>query len=111
MVQAGEQDHAAVALARYALEVAEQAAGLQTRTGEQAATCWLDAEDATMGQAGPARRVAAQVNEQTPPGNQPVWRAECPAWIAKAVLSTPARPAAAGTTNGAAALWPKLMLL
>jgi len=111
LVQASEQDQAAVALARYVLEVAEQAAGLQTRTGEQAAACWLDAEDATMGQAGPARRVAVQVNEQIPPGNQPVWRAECPAWIAKAVLPTVARPATAGTTNGAAALSPKLMFL
>ena len=46
---AGEQDAAAAALARYALEVAEQAAaGLQTVEGELAAARWLDAEDATM---------------------------------------------------------------
>jgi predicted ATPase/DNA-binding CsgD family transcriptional regulator/DNA-binding XRE family transcriptional regulator len=45
---AGEQDGAAVALAWYALGVAEQAAaGLQTSTGEVAAARWLDAEDAT----------------------------------------------------------------
>jgi predicted ATPase/DNA-binding CsgD family transcriptional regulator/transcriptional regulator with XRE-family HTH domain len=45
---AGEQDGAAVALAGYALGVAEQAAaGLQTSTGEVAAARWLDAEDAT----------------------------------------------------------------
>jgi predicted ATPase/DNA-binding CsgD family transcriptional regulator len=45
---AGEQDGAAVALAGYALAVAEQAAaGLQTGTGEVAATRWLDAEDPT----------------------------------------------------------------
>ena len=48
---AGEQDGAAVALAGYALGVAEQAAaGLQTSTGEVAAARWLDAEDATMRQ-------------------------------------------------------------
>ena len=48
LAAAGEQDRAAAALAAYAVEVAEQAAtGLQTRTGEQDAACWLDAEDAT----------------------------------------------------------------
>jgi len=48
---AEEQDHAAEALAGYALRVAEQAAvGLQTSTGELAAAHWLDAEDATMQQ-------------------------------------------------------------
>jgi predicted ATPase/DNA-binding CsgD family transcriptional regulator/transcriptional regulator with XRE-family HTH domain len=51
MAGAGEQDGAAVALAGYALGVAEQAAaGLQTSTGEVAAARWLDAEDATMRQ-------------------------------------------------------------
>jgi predicted ATPase/DNA-binding CsgD family transcriptional regulator/DNA-binding XRE family transcriptional regulator len=45
---AGEHDAAAVALARYALRVAEQAAtGLQTSSGELAAARLLDAEDAT----------------------------------------------------------------
>jgi predicted ATPase/DNA-binding CsgD family transcriptional regulator/DNA-binding XRE family transcriptional regulator len=49
---AGERDHADAALARHALEVAEQAAaGMQTITGEQNAARWLDAEDATMRQA------------------------------------------------------------
>ena len=49
--QAGEQEQAAAALARWALAVAEQAAaGLQTGTGELAAARWLDAEDATMRQ-------------------------------------------------------------
>ena len=39
------------ALARWAVEVAEQAAaGLQTVEGELAAVRWLDAEDATMAQ-------------------------------------------------------------
>jgi predicted ATPase len=47
---AGEQDVAAVALAGYALQVAEEAAGLQTGTGELAAARRLDAEDATMPQ-------------------------------------------------------------
>jgi predicted ATPase/DNA-binding CsgD family transcriptional regulator len=48
---AGEQDGAAVALAGWALQVAEQAAaGLETRAGELAAARWLDAEDATMRQ-------------------------------------------------------------
>jgi predicted ATPase/DNA-binding CsgD family transcriptional regulator len=48
---AGEADGAAVALAGYALGVAEQAAaGMQTSSGELAAARWLDAEDATMRQ-------------------------------------------------------------
>ena len=51
LVETGEQDQAAAALARYALRVAEQAAvGLQTRTGEEEAARWLDAEDPTMQQ-------------------------------------------------------------
>ena len=46
--EAGEQDTAAAALARYALRVAEEAAaGLQTSTGEVAAARRLDAEDPT----------------------------------------------------------------
>jgi predicted ATPase len=52
LTEAGEQDQAAAALARYALTVAEQAwAGLQVSTGELAAARWLDAEDATTHQA------------------------------------------------------------
>jgi predicted ATPase/DNA-binding CsgD family transcriptional regulator/DNA-binding XRE family transcriptional regulator len=48
LARAGEQEGAAVALAGYALGVAEHAAaGLQTSTGEVAAAQWLDAEDAT----------------------------------------------------------------
>jgi non-specific serine/threonine protein kinase len=48
---AGEQDGAAAALAAWAVQVAEQAAGgLQTFEGELAAARWLDAEDATMAQ-------------------------------------------------------------
>jgi predicted ATPase/DNA-binding CsgD family transcriptional regulator/transcriptional regulator with XRE-family HTH domain len=48
---AGEHDGAAVALAGYAVEVAEAAAaGLQSGDGELAAARWLDAEDATMRQ-------------------------------------------------------------
>jgi predicted ATPase/DNA-binding CsgD family transcriptional regulator len=48
LAEGGEQDEAAASLARYALGVAEQAAaGLQTSTGEAAAACRLDAEDAT----------------------------------------------------------------
>jgi predicted ATPase/DNA-binding CsgD family transcriptional regulator/DNA-binding XRE family transcriptional regulator len=51
LAAAGEQDQAAAALAGWALETAEQAAaGVRTRTGEAAAACWLDAEDATMRQ-------------------------------------------------------------
>jgi predicted ATPase/DNA-binding CsgD family transcriptional regulator len=46
----GERGQAEAALARYALDVAGQAAtGLQTIAGEAAAAGWLDAEDATMG--------------------------------------------------------------
>jgi predicted ATPase/DNA-binding CsgD family transcriptional regulator/transcriptional regulator with XRE-family HTH domain len=48
LAEAGEQERAEAALARYALGVAGQAAaGLQTGTGESAAARWLDAEDAT----------------------------------------------------------------
>jgi predicted ATPase/DNA-binding CsgD family transcriptional regulator len=52
LTQAGEQDTAAAALARYALGVAEQAeAGLATSTtAEVAAARWLDAEDAMIRQ-------------------------------------------------------------
>ena len=51
LAAAGEQDAAAAALARYAVEVAGQAAaGLQTIEGELAAARRLDAEDATMAQ-------------------------------------------------------------
>jgi tetratricopeptide (TPR) repeat protein len=50
LAQAGEQDQARAALARYALGVAEEAAaGAGSTTGELAAARWLDAEDATMG--------------------------------------------------------------
>ena len=50
LAQAGEQDQAQAALARYAVRVAGEAgAGVQTTTGELAAARWLDAEDATMG--------------------------------------------------------------
>jgi predicted ATPase/DNA-binding CsgD family transcriptional regulator len=50
LAEAGEYEDAAGALARYAVEVAGQAAaGLQTNTPEEAAAArWLDAEDATM---------------------------------------------------------------
>ena len=48
LAEAGEQERAEAALARYALGVAGQAAaGLQTGPGESAAARWLDAEDAT----------------------------------------------------------------
>src|SRR5580693_2572025 len=51
LAEAGEGDAVAVALAGYALRVAEDAgSGLYTRTGEVAAARWLDAEDATMRQ-------------------------------------------------------------
>jgi non-specific serine/threonine protein kinase len=51
LAAAGEQDQADATLAGWALGVAEQAAaGLVTRTGEQDAARWLDAEDATMRQ-------------------------------------------------------------
>jgi hypothetical protein len=51
LAEAGEQEPAEAALARYALGVAGQAAaGLQAGTGEPAAASWLDAEDAMMRQ-------------------------------------------------------------
>ena len=50
LAEAGEQDEAEAALARYAVRVAEQAAaGMTTIAGEPSAARWLDAEDATMG--------------------------------------------------------------
>ncbi len=49
LAEAGEDDEAAAALARYALQVAQQAAaGLGTDTGEAAGARHLDAEDATV---------------------------------------------------------------
>jgi len=46
LADAGERVAADVALARYALQMAEQAAaGLQTSGGERTAALWLDAED------------------------------------------------------------------
>jgi DNA-binding CsgD family transcriptional regulator len=52
LAEAGEHEEAADTLARYAVEVAGQAAaGLQTNAPEEAAAArWLDAEDATMRQ-------------------------------------------------------------
>jgi predicted ATPase/DNA-binding CsgD family transcriptional regulator len=52
LAEAGEHEDAADTLARYAVDVAGQAAaGLQTNTPEEAAAArWLDAEDATMRQ-------------------------------------------------------------
>ena len=48
LAEAGEQEQAEAALARYALGVAGQAAaGLLAGTGESAAASWLDTEDAT----------------------------------------------------------------
>jgi predicted ATPase/DNA-binding CsgD family transcriptional regulator len=52
LAEAGEQQEAAAALAKYALVVAEQAgAGVETQAGEMAAARWLDAEEATVHQA------------------------------------------------------------
>jgi predicted ATPase/DNA-binding CsgD family transcriptional regulator/transcriptional regulator with XRE-family HTH domain len=61
LAEAGEQEQAEAALARYALGVAGQAAaGLQAGTGESAAARWLDAEDAT------TRQVLAWAIEHDP---------------------------------------------
>ena len=50
LADAWEQDQVQQALARYAVQVAEQAAaGLRTMTGELAAARWMDAEDAMLG--------------------------------------------------------------
>jgi predicted ATPase/DNA-binding CsgD family transcriptional regulator len=49
--EAGEEEHAAAALAAHALHVAERAAGqMSVRSGERAAVLWLEAEDATVHQ-------------------------------------------------------------
>ena len=59
LAQAGEQEKAAAALARYAQRVAEEAAaGLEGSTAEVAAARRLDAEDATL------RQVLAWATEQ-----------------------------------------------
>ncbi len=51
LAEAGEQSGAVTALARHALQVAEQAAALiQASAGELAAARWLDAEEATVHQ-------------------------------------------------------------
>jgi non-specific serine/threonine protein kinase len=51
LADAGEGPAAAAALARYALQIAEQsAATMQVSAGELAAALWLDAEDATVHQ-------------------------------------------------------------
>jgi predicted ATPase len=52
LAEAGEHTAATIALAHYALQVAEQAAtGMQASDGELTAARWLDAEDATTQQA------------------------------------------------------------
>ena len=52
LADAGEGPAAAAALARYALQIAEQcAAAMQVSAGELTAAQWLDAEDATVHQA------------------------------------------------------------
>jgi predicted ATPase/class 3 adenylate cyclase/DNA-binding CsgD family transcriptional regulator len=62
LADAGEEVRTTAALARYALQVAEQAAaGLDASGGEQAAARWLDAEDATLHQ------VLAWALEHDPP--------------------------------------------
>ncbi len=49
MIQAGEQPDVAAALARHALQVAQEAAAaMASSAGQLAAACWLDAEDAMM---------------------------------------------------------------
>ena len=56
LADAGERPGAAAALARYTLQVAEQAAaGMQTSAGELAAARWLDAEDARSARPWPGR--------------------------------------------------------
>jgi non-specific serine/threonine protein kinase len=52
LAEAGEQPRAAAGMARYALQLAEQAAAdMQAGAGELAAAWWLDAEDSTTQQA------------------------------------------------------------
>jgi predicted ATPase/DNA-binding CsgD family transcriptional regulator/DNA-binding XRE family transcriptional regulator len=76
LAAAGEQDEAAAALARYALQVAEQAGpGVRTTTGEVAAARWLDAEDAAM------RQVLARARRHDPPAALRLALALCPWWF------------------------------
>ena len=85
LARAGEQDVAAVALAGYALQVAEEAAGLQTGTGELAAARWLDAEEATM------RQVLAWAMEHDPAIALRLAVALAPWWLLRGRLAARTR--------------------
>ena len=82
LAETGEQEQAVDALARYALEVAEQAAvALQTGPGEQAGARWLDAEDATM------RQVLAWATEHDPAMALRLAVALAPWWLLRGRLA------------------------
>ena len=75
LAEVGEQDETAAALAGYALQAAEQAAGgIETPAGELAAARWLDAEDATV------RRVLAWALEHDPQAAPRLALALAPWW-------------------------------
>jgi predicted ATPase/DNA-binding CsgD family transcriptional regulator len=82
LAEAGELDGAVAGLARYALQVAGQAAaGLQTSTGEVAAVRWLDAEDATL------RQVLAWATEHDPDISLRLAVALAPWWLLRGRLA------------------------
>ncbi|HEV3295555.1 MAG TPA: AAA family ATPase, partial [Streptosporangiaceae bacterium] len=103
--EAGEQDTAAAALARYALRVAEEAAtGLQSSVGEVAAARRLDAEDPT------TRLALAWAGEHDPAIGLGLAVALAPWWFLRGrlvgqylLLGEAARRAAAGSDGWCAA--------
>jgi non-specific serine/threonine protein kinase len=114
LVEAGEQEAAATALARYALQMSEQAAAeIETQAGELAAARWLDAEEATVHQA------LAWAQEHDPPIAPRLAVALAPWWRLRGrytdgyeLLHAAAGHCPPGTTEWAAAqVWLGLLAL
>jgi DNA-binding CsgD family transcriptional regulator/tetratricopeptide (TPR) repeat protein len=107
LAAAGELAEATVALARYAVAVAEQAAaGLQTNSGEQAGARWLDAEDAL------TRHALAWAQENDPDSAlrlavalSPWWRLRGRSVAAESLLRAAAGHAVAGSPEWCAAYY------
>jgi predicted ATPase/DNA-binding CsgD family transcriptional regulator len=100
LAKAGEDEEAAVTLAHYALQVAEQAAaGLATGTGEVAAARWLDAEDATM------RQVLAWAMDHDVAVALRLAGALAPWWFLRGRAGEPSLSAAAGRAGPGRGGW------
>jgi predicted ATPase/DNA-binding CsgD family transcriptional regulator len=114
LAEAGEQNDTAAALARYAVQVAEQAgADVETTAGELAAVRWLDAEEAT------AHQALAWAVEHDPPTALRLATALAPWWRLRgrytegyALLHAAAGHCPPGTAEwGAAQVWLGLLSL